>query len=70
MRKREIKGNSGISSKFIDVGPAKAGNWKQLQSGDDHDAVSIVEEFAQDAMPRVGYVSSSQAMDHVLRPEV
>jgi hypothetical protein len=63
MRGRESKGNSGISPDFNDIGPAKAGNWKQLQAGDDRDAVSIVEEFARGAMQRAGYASSSQAMD-------
>jgi hypothetical protein len=63
MRGRESKGNSGISPDFNDIGPAKAGNWKQLQAGDDRDAISIVEEFARGAMQRAGYASSSQAMD-------
>jgi Sulfotransferase domain len=55
MRKREIKGNSGIGLEFNFIGAAKAGTWKQLQSGDDRDAISILEEFARDAMERTGY---------------
>jgi Sulfotransferase domain len=63
MREREIKGNSGISPELNFIGPAKAGNWKQLQSRDDRDAISILEEFACDAMRRAGYASSTRAMD-------
>lgn len=69
MRERERKGNSGITPDFKDVDAAKPGNWKQLKAKDDQDAISIVEEFAHDAMQRVGYLHSSQTMDYVLRPE-
>ena len=51
MREREIKGKKeGHELDFI--GPAKAQNWKQLQSSDDRDAIFILEEFARDAMQR------------------
>jgi hypothetical protein len=53
MREREIKGKKG-SPTLNFIGPAKAGNWKQLQSEDD--AVSILEEFAHDAMQLGGYL--------------
>ena len=59
MRERERKGNSGISKEFKDVGPAKAGNWRELQSQEDLDAISILEEFAGDAMRRLGYALST-----------
>jgi hypothetical protein len=58
MRQREIKGNAGISPDLNFIGPAKAGNWKELQSPDDRDAISILEEFAQATMQRMGYVVS------------
>jgi Sulfotransferase domain len=58
MRKREVKGNAGISPDLNFIGPAKAGNWKGLQSQDDRDAISILEEFAHAAMQRNGYMSS------------
>src|ERR1700757_2049423 len=53
MREREIKGKKE-SPTLNFIGPAKAGNWKQLQSEDD--AVSILEEFARDAMRFGGYL--------------
>jgi Sulfotransferase domain len=59
MREREIKGNSGISPELNFIGPAKAGNWKELQSQDDRDAIIILEEFAHTAMRRTGYESST-----------
>lgn len=58
MREREQKGNSGITRAFKDVGPAKAGNWRELQSQEDRDAIAILEEYAGDAMRRVGYEPS------------
>jgi hypothetical protein len=58
MRKREIKGNAGISPDLNFIGPARAGNWKGLQSQDDRDAISILEEFAHAAMQQIGYMSS------------
>ena len=58
MREREIKGKKeGHELDFI--GPAKAQNWKQLQSSDDRDAIFILEEFARDAMQLGGYESSA-----------
>ncbi len=69
MRERERKGNSGISPEFKDVGPAKAGNWKQLQSADERYAIFTVEEFAHDAMQRAGYACSSGAVDHAPSPK-
>jgi hypothetical protein len=68
MRERERKGNSGISPEFRDVGPAKAGNWKELQSADDRYAISIVEDFAGDAMQRAGYENSSRAVNRAPSP--
>ena len=64
MREREKNGKNGIDPKFNFVGPAKVKNWKQLQSGDDRDAISIsiLGEFARDAMQRGGYESSAEAM--------
>jgi hypothetical protein len=59
MRQLEIKGNSGIGPELNFIGPAKAGNWKELQSQDDRDAVAILEEFAHAAMRRTGYESST-----------
>jgi hypothetical protein len=61
MREREIKGKNGIGPEFNFIGAAKAGNWKQLQAGDDRDAISIVDEFARGAMLRAGYASSTEA---------
>lgn len=55
MRERELKGNNGFSPDFNFIGPAKPGNWKELRSRDERDAVAIVEEFAHDTMRRVGY---------------
>jgi Sulfotransferase domain len=62
MRERESKGKNGIGPEFNFIGAAKAGNWKQLQSGDDRDAISILEEFAHDAMQRAGYTRSAEGM--------
>ena len=62
MRERESKGKNGIGPEFRFVGAAKAGNWKQLQSGDDRDAISILEEFAREPMERTGYPISTRAM--------
>jgi hypothetical protein len=59
MREREKNGKNGIDPKFNFIGPAKVKNWKQLHSGDDRDAISILEEFARDAMQRGGYESSA-----------
>jgi hypothetical protein len=61
MRERESKGKNGIGPEFNFIGAAKAGNWKRLQSGDDDDAISILEEFAGDAMQRAGYARSAEA---------
>jgi hypothetical protein len=58
MRERESKGKNGIGPEFNFIGAAKAGSWKQLQAGDDRDAISILEDFARDAMQRAGYASS------------
>jgi hypothetical protein len=63
MRARERKGHHGLDPAFNFIGPAKAGNWKQLQSRDDLDAISILEEFARDTMRRTGYAGSPHAMD-------
>jgi hypothetical protein len=57
MRAREIKGNNGFGPEFNFVGPAKSGNWKEFRSQDERDAIAIVEEFAHDAMRRLGYAS-------------
>jgi sulfotransferase family protein len=62
MREREKNGKK-IDPKFNFIGPAKVGNWKQLHSGYDRDAISILEEVARDAMQRGGYESSAEAMD-------
>jgi hypothetical protein len=59
MREREKKGKNGIDPEFNFIGPAKVGSWKQLQSADDRDAISIFEEFARDAMQRGGYERSA-----------
>jgi hypothetical protein len=61
MRERESEGKNGISPEFNFIGAAKAGNWEQLQAGDDRDAISIVDEFARSAMLRGGYASSTEA---------
>lgn len=53
MREREIKGKKEKPALNF-IGPAKAGNWKQLQS--ENDAISILEEFAHDAMRLAGYL--------------
>ena len=58
MRERESKGKNGIGPEFNFIGAAKAGSWKQLQAGDGRDAISILEDFARDAMQRAGYASS------------
>jgi Sulfotransferase domain len=60
MRQREAKGKSGISPEFNFIGPAKAGNWQQLHSVDEREAISILEEFTQDTMKRVGYKRSAE----------
>jgi Sulfotransferase domain len=65
MREREKNGKNGIDPKFNFIGPAKVGNWKQLQSVDDRDAISILEEFARDAMQRGGYERSAEAMSQL-----
>jgi Sulfotransferase domain len=57
-----IDGKNGIGPEFNFIGAAKAGNWKQLQSGDDRDAISILAEFAHDAMQRAGYTRSAEGM--------
>lgn len=62
MREREIKGKNGIGPEFNFIGAAKAENWRQLQSRDDHDAIFILEEFARDTMERTGYPISTRAM--------
>jgi Sulfotransferase domain len=62
MRGREMRGNDGIGAEMNFIGPAKAGNWKQTQHGDDRDAISILEEFAHEAMRRAGYKPSAEAM--------
>jgi Sulfotransferase domain len=59
MRERESKGNSGVSPNLKFIGAAKDGNWKELQSQEDREAVSIVEEFALASMQRMGYGSSA-----------
>ena len=59
MRKREAKGNSGVSAEFNFIGPAKAGNWRQLQSQDELDAIAVLEEFAGNVMERAGYECSA-----------
>ena len=43
------------------VPPAEAGNWTQLQSREDLKAISILEDFARDAMRRSGYECSADA---------
>jgi hypothetical protein len=65
MREREIKGNSGIDPEMNFIGAAKAGNWQQLQSGDDRDAIEILEDFARAAMQRAGYDSSRRGCELV-----
>jgi hypothetical protein len=61
MRKREAKERKENDPKFNYIGSAKAGSWKQLQSQDDLDAISIVEKFSRDAMLLAGYLGSSDA---------
>ena len=61
MREREIKGKKEVPELNF-IGPAKAGNWKQLQSEEDRAAISIFEEFARDAMQRGGYDSSAKVL--------
>lgn len=61
MRRREAKGKSGINPDFNVIGPAKAGNWKEIQSVDERDALSILEEFAHETMRRVGYKISAES---------
>jgi hypothetical protein len=63
MREREAKGKNGIGPEFQFVGAAKAGSWKQLQSSDDRDAISMLEEFAHDAMQQGGYKCATEATD-------
>ena len=57
MRAREIKGNCGFGPELNLIGSPKPGNWKELRSRDERGALAIVEEFAGDAMRRVGYPS-------------
>jgi hypothetical protein len=61
MRQREAKGKNGITSEFNFIGAAKAGNWTQLHSREDLEAISILEDFARDAMRRSGYECSAEA---------
>jgi hypothetical protein len=65
MRAREIRGNNGIGPELNFIGAAKAGNWKQLQSGDDRDAIVVLEGFAREAMQRAGYDSSRRGCELV-----
>jgi hypothetical protein len=65
MRAREIRGNNGIGPELNFIGAAKAGNWKQLQSGDDRDAIEVLEGFAREAMQRAGYDSSRRGCELV-----
>jgi len=62
MRERETKVKDMTCPDFNFIGPAKAGNWKQLQSKDDRDAIAILEEFVRDAMQRAGYESSARSI--------
>jgi hypothetical protein len=62
MRRRETKDGIENDPEFNFIGPAKAGNWKRLQTQDDgRDAISIVENFSRDAMRLGGYVTSNEA---------
>jgi hypothetical protein len=63
MRERERKVKNETSPEFKFIAAAKAGNWKELRSQDERNAVLIVEEFAKDAMQRMGYTSPSPARD-------
>jgi hypothetical protein len=65
MRAREIRGNNGIGPELNFIGAAKAENWKQLQSGDDRDAIEVLEGFAREAMQRAGYDSSRRGCELV-----
>jgi hypothetical protein len=62
MRERETKVKDMTCPDFNFIGPAKAGNWKQLQSKDDRDAIAILEEFARDTMQQAGYESSARSI--------
>jgi Sulfotransferase domain len=64
MRERERKVKDKANPEFQFIATAKAGNWKELRSKDERDAVSILEEFAKDAMQRMGYTSPPPAGDH------
>ncbi|HTV32498.1 MAG TPA: sulfotransferase domain-containing protein [Methylocella sp.] len=63
MRRRESKGKNGLGPEFNFIGPARAGSWQELPSGDGRNAISILEEYAHETMQRMGYKSSAEVTD-------
>ncbi|HET6376579.1 MAG TPA: sulfotransferase domain-containing protein [Methylocella sp.] len=58
MRMRESRGKNGIGPEFQFIGAAKAESWKERLTGEDYDAISMVEEFTRGAMLRAGYAAA------------
>ncbi len=61
MRERERRVKNKADPEFKFIATAKAGNWKELRSQDEREAVLILEEFAKDTMQKTGYASPSPA---------
>lgn len=55
MREKERKGSIHWNPQFNFIGPAKAGNWQNLQTEPESEALFILDNFARETMQHWGY---------------